>query len=229
MRFTKLLREQNWAGFALDFLAVVLGIVLTFVGEALITSYNEQEDVKNSLQLVRDELIDNLDNIHSVDSLLNNDALAAEFLIRYMEHYDDAPLDTLYQYCNVPMYIYSFSISSQALELLKNSSIFSKIKDKSLALNIIHAYGNLDEYKQSKDFYFQKKQSLIDAAITDDMKKALSQPNITAQKFWKTLTSTTNGTYLLHEIRISNKMKGSTEEIINNLNTTIESIESYCK
>lgn len=229
MKFVKLLKEQNWAGFALEFLAVVLGIVITFAGEAIISSHNEQVDVKNSLQLVKDELQDNLSYILEADSLMEIDGEAARFLIRFMGHYDEAPKDTLYYYCNYPMYLYTFYNTSQALELLKSSSIFSKIKDKSLALDIIHAYGNIEEYIRLKRSYLEKKKNLVDEAVNDDMKKLLSVPHITAQKFWTTITSTTAGVYLLHELRISSSMNSNSEHVREITTSTIEKIDLYCE
>lgn len=223
------MKQNNWAVFAFEFLAVVIGIAITFAGEALITSHNEQEDVKNSLQLVKDELQDNLGYIQEADSLIELDGEAARFLIQFIDRYDEAPQDSLYYYCNYPMYIYTFYNTSQALELLKNSSIFSKIKDKSLALDIIHAYGNIEEYIRLKRSYLEKKANLVDAAITDDLKKALSEPHITAQKFWKTITSTTAGVYLLHELRISNSMNSSSEHVQDITTSTIKKIDLYCE
>ena len=75
----------------MNFVAVCLGIVITFAGQGLINRHAERNEVKSSLMLVKNELQDNLSYIELADSMLTRYSAAAEFLIRYEGHYSDAP------------------------------------------------------------------------------------------------------------------------------------------
>ena len=76
-------RRQDWEGFLMGFISVFLGIVLTFGGEAMISNHNENQDVRNVLILVRDELNTNIEMITDVDEELKKQKDAAVYLMRH--------------------------------------------------------------------------------------------------------------------------------------------------
>lgn len=73
--------RRDWFGYLMNFVAVCLGIVITFAGQGLINRHAERNEVKSSLILVKNELQDNLSYIELADSLLTRCSAAAEFLI----------------------------------------------------------------------------------------------------------------------------------------------------
>ena len=91
---------RDWFGYLMNFVAVCLGIVITFAGQGLINRHAEKNEVKSSLILVKNELQDNLSYIDIADSMLANYSAAAQFLIRYEGHYADAPQDSMAVYCH---------------------------------------------------------------------------------------------------------------------------------
>ena len=95
--------KKDWFSYLMNFVAVCLGIVITFAGQGLIDRHAERNEVKSSLMLVKNELQDNLSYIEFADSVLAGYSAAAEFLIRYEGHYSEAPLDSMATYCNVPI------------------------------------------------------------------------------------------------------------------------------
>ena len=137
----KVKNNRDWFSYLMNFIAVCLGIVITFAGQGLINRHAEKNEVKRSLILVRNELEDNMSYIELSDSVLTLFSEAAEFLIRYEGHYAQAPEDSMAMYCNIPLTVFEITHSDEALELLKNSSLFTKIKDLDLSLEIIHTYG----------------------------------------------------------------------------------------
>lgn len=56
-------KSINWIDHTMNFIAVCLGIAITFAGQGLINRQSERKEVKSSLLLVRNELEDNLSYI----------------------------------------------------------------------------------------------------------------------------------------------------------------------
>lgn len=213
-------------GFVLNFLAVVLGIVITFSGEGIISSHNEKKEVKSSLELVKNELQDNLSYIQFADSILLNSAQSATFLLSYMEQYENAPVDSMNMYCNVPLMQMDISSSEEVLELLKNSSLFTKIKNQKLSLDIIHAYGTVEDRMKMYKMLFSNIDNYRTAAISGDVKRVLSEGNVTAAQLWSTLTMTIEGRQFLREMERMN-LYVATENDLKPINETITKIDKY--
>lgn len=72
--------SSRWLDYAMNFLAVCMGIAITFGGESIVRSKAEKKEVGSSLSLVRDELLDNKSYIEQSDSVLAVFADAAGFL-----------------------------------------------------------------------------------------------------------------------------------------------------
>ena len=143
-------RNFDWAGFLTNFIAVVLGIAITFGGEELISSWHDRNEARESLQLVAEELRDNLAMLQYADSVVQKNQEAGDFMLRYFGRYDEAPDASFAMHYNVVASYGKLSASTDALELMKSSNIFIEIDDQELSLDIIHAYVAL---KQMMDFY----------------------------------------------------------------------------
>lgn len=72
--------NRDWFGYLMNFVAVCLGIVITFAGQGMINRSAEKKEVKSSLALVKSELQDNLSYIELADSVLADFFSAAQFL-----------------------------------------------------------------------------------------------------------------------------------------------------
>ena len=62
-KITLLFKNRRMGDFVCNFTAVVLGIILTFMGSDWIEKRNTQRDVKSALLLVNSELKDNIQTI----------------------------------------------------------------------------------------------------------------------------------------------------------------------
>lgn len=218
--------NKDWFGYLMNFVAVCLGIVITFAGQELINRHAERNEVKSSLILVKNELQDNISYIELADSLLTRCSAAAEFLIRYEGHYSDAPKDSMAVYCNVPLTVFEITHSEEALELLKNSNLFTKIKDLDLSLEIIHTYGAIADEMTLVKFYNEHKNDYLEEAMTEDVKEVLSRDNITAEQLWSAITASREGKQFLRELsrlQMLHNSSGVKATIAN----TIASIDRY--
>lgn len=220
-------RRQDWEGFLMGFISVFLGIVLTFGGEAMISNHNEKQDVRNVLILVRDELNTNIEMITDVDEELKKQKDAAVYLMRYYDNFEACDKDSMRMYCNLPLSTISINSSKEALELLKTSALFQKIRDKELSLNIIKAYNRLQVVKESVDFYNEKLSKLIASALQEEAKAVFASANFTAVEMWNALTSTDEGRQFLYEIKISVTFGMGTEETVEVLQAVVDEINNY--
>lgn len=218
--------NRDWFGYLMNFVAVCLGIVITFAGQGLINRHAEKNEVKSSLILVKNELQDNLSYIELADSVLANYSDAAQFLIRYEGHYADAPQDSMAAYCNVPLTVFEITHSEEALELLKNSNLFTKIKDLDLSLEIIHTYGAIADEMMVVKFYNDHKSNYFEEAMTGKVKEVLSQDNITAEQLWNAITASKEGKQFLRELcRL--QMAHDSSSVKATIANTIASIDRY--
>ncbi|MCQ2181579.1 MAG: hypothetical protein MJY50_05945 [Bacteroidales bacterium] len=192
--------KDKWIDYVMNFLAVCLGIAITFTGEGIVSRINQNREVRSSLLLVKNELQDNLSFIEMSDSLLALSSNAAHFLVRYEGRYGDAPRDSMALYCNVPFTSVEITHSEDALELLKNSSLFTKIKDMDLSLDIIRTYGLIEDEMKMAQFYQDRKIEYLQDAISPDVKELLSGDNATAEQLWTVMTRTKEGRQYLREM-----------------------------
>ena len=220
--------NRDWFGYLMNFVAVCLGIVITFAGQGLINRHAERNEVKRSLILVKNELQDNISYIEYSDSVLALFSDAARFLIRYEGRYAEAPADSMAAYCNVPLTVYEISHADDALELLKTSSLFTKIKDQNLSLEIIHTYGAIADEMAVVRFYHERRGKYLEDALNDRVKDILANDDITAVQLWDAISSSKEGKQYLRELdRL--QMAHSSSEVRNTINNTIASIDKYIK
>lgn len=81
-RMTLLFKNRRIGDFVCNFTAVVLGIILTFMGSDWIEKRNTQRDVKSALHLVKAELQTNRETILGGKQRVEREIRAAQFLLR---------------------------------------------------------------------------------------------------------------------------------------------------
>lgn len=219
-------KNRDWFSYLMNFAAVCLGIAITFAGQGLINRHTERNEVKSSLMLVRNELQDNLSYIDLSDSILTLYSESAQFLIRYEGRYSEAPKDSMAKYCNIPLSIYEITHSEEALELLKNSSLFTKIKDLDLSLEIIHTYGAIADEMKIVQFYHEHKGKYLEDAMNDNVKNILAKDNITAEQLWSAITSSKEGKQFLRELSRL-QMTHNSSYVRETILHTVSSIDEY--
>ena len=219
-------KNRDWFGYLMNFVAVCLGIVITFAGQGIINRHAERNEVKRSLILVKNELQDNISYIEFSDSALALLSEASRFLIKYEDRYAQAPADSMAAYCNVPLTVFEISHAEDALELLKTSSLFTKIKDQNLSLEIIHTYGAIADEMTVVRFYHERKNKYLEDALDGKVKDVLANDNITAVQLWSAITSSKEGKQYLRELSRL-QMAHNSSEVRNTINNTIALIDQY--
>lgn len=129
-------------------------------------------------------------------------------------------------YCNVPLTVYEISYADDALELLKTSSLFTKIKDQYLSLEIIHTYGAIADEMAVVRFYHERKGKYLEDALNGKVRDVLVNDDITAVQLWDAISSSKEGKQYLRELNRL-QMMHSSAEVRNTINNTIALIDNY--
>ena len=126
--------------FTCNFIAVVLGIAITFVGSDMIQEHNKKKEVTQALQLVKSELLINRETIEEMMKIEIFNKEGACYLLQYKDKMNEASSDSLNYYGYFPFQSQNFPPVTDAMEMLRASSVMQNIKNKELAVEIIQAY-----------------------------------------------------------------------------------------
>jgi hypothetical protein len=132
--------KESVASFLSNVLSVILGIVITFTVQGIINRSNEKREVRSALNLVRTELVSNAEDIGEMSDYLKQELRSAEYFLSHLEDLDACPPDSVSYHSGIIFADASITLSDDALELLKMSSLFQRIGDIGLAMKIIRAY-----------------------------------------------------------------------------------------
>ena len=122
-------------------LPVVIGIAITFTVQGIVNRSIDRKSVKSAMELVRTELNSNMKDIDRLNDYLQQEVVSARYLSEHRNDLASCPEDVVkYHKGQVNAYV-SLALSQNALELLKMSSLFPKMGDNDLSMEIIRAYG----------------------------------------------------------------------------------------
>lgn len=220
------MKSEKLESFLLNFLAVVLGIVITFGCDSLVNRRQEAKSLKGSLELVAAELEANLEIVSLGDTIMAAQKEAAEFLSRYENNFRKADKDSLLMYANIPFGVADISIYTDAFELLKSSGVLTKFKDKELALDIFRAYGSLKDVMTFYKMFFDRKKIYLDQAQDARVTRILSSDEVRADELWEAMTATESGRQFLREISRFLYQYDSEETVVT-VRETIDRIKTY--
>lgn len=166
------MKKIDWASFFSNILAVVLGIFITFGIQGLVDRKSERKDVISAMELVKEELQSNKESLQQASGIIISERHAAEFIKANRGSLarcdaDSVKINSAFL-CN-EMFL---TVTNDALELLKSSSLFQKMNDNALALSIIKAYDYLDANAKAFNLHEKYKMGLVSNANTVEARKA---------------------------------------------------------
>lgn len=150
------MKNFDWSSFLSNILSVVLGIFITFWIQGMIDRKAERADVRSALELVKEELLENKSSLEDAIGIIAMEREAAESL-----RGSEGLTDTMNTRNTVLYSEYFFTVTDDALELLKSSSLFQKMNDNALALSIIKAYDYLNVNSQAFNTHEKYKTDLF--------------------------------------------------------------------
>lgn len=161
--------KRTWRDYVLQLSVVILGIVVTFAGSALIERSRQARDVRAAMMLVHSELEANRMKIHEVWDWIQREADAYRILAQNRHDLTAIPQDTMASFVPVFGRVLSFHPRQDAFEVLKNSGLMASVRDKDFLLAVTQGYATLAELEENVGMYFKLK-----AEAQGDMSKAFS-------------------------------------------------------
>lgn len=166
--------EYKFGDFFRNFIAVILGIVITFAGSDWIAERNAQKEIKKSLLLMKSELLLNREGIKDMGERVKLEQHAASYLFENKNNVNGLPLDSVYKYLPLLFQWSKFTFTSDAIEMLKVSGLIPKIQNKELALQIIKVYRTIKAAETSFDIYMNYKKQVQEEFQKNPNVKAFS-------------------------------------------------------
>lgn len=150
----------NWkiGDFILQLLVVILGIVVTFAASNAFNERAKAKEVAKAMEIVKNELEGNLENFDQITERLRLEQRVCRYLRSYGKHIEDASADTLRKYISLPFQVFNFIPASDAIEMLKASSLIPHVQDKELVLDVMKAYNSLQKVRETVEWYYNTKQ-----------------------------------------------------------------------
>ncbi len=158
--------------FISNFVAIVLGIVITFIGQNYIESDSTKKQVNNALFQIKNELKQNKQVIERIRDVENFEQKAFQYVYKHKSDIATADSDTL---LSLGRFMYTASSSSStvdAFEMLKLSGLTTQIEDKDLLVKIIKTYKDISIAMDMFNGYMLKKQELMDGMMNNQIFQA---------------------------------------------------------
>ncbi len=170
---------RNWkpGSYFRELSIVIAGICITFAGTDFISNVSREKQIKESMQMIKMELEENLSNINRAEALYLDEISFFRMLIQKQDSLQTIDASILEDNINAPFKIEDFEYSEDALEVLKNSALMQQIADKQFILKLLQAYKGCRRISESQKFYYTNKQ--------EHMARCMSQPVSDPQRVYK--------------------------------------------
>lgn len=157
-----------------QFSIVAAGVIVTFWGSDWISEKARQREVRATMQLVAEELEHNRQELRNIKQLLDIDIHMSNVLKEQKMDISEIPMDTLWKYDKLFNNMDDFYYRTDALDVLKGSSLMQYIPDKRLLQDVMQIYFELGRRKKDiSDYYAIKRDVLMGLAMTARKKNVL--------------------------------------------------------
>ena len=151
---------------------------VTFWGSDRITENARQKEVRATMQLVTEELEYNRQELRNIKHLLDIDIHMSLLLREHDMDVSKIPTDTLWKYGKLFNNMDEFSYRTDALDVLKGSSLMQYIPDKRMLQDVLQTYFELGrKQKDVSDYYAAKTDVIMKLAMSRNFKFALKTNN----------------------------------------------------
>lgn len=147
---------------------VILGIIVTFAASDALTEYTQAREIRSTLQLVKNELERNLEALKWISNRVELERRVGTYVLEHRSDLNRASEDTLRKYQWILFQTRDFLYTKDALDLLKTSSLFQKIKPRTIGLQVIEAYNALESSASTVRAYYQMKDGYLDGLMLDE-------------------------------------------------------------
>ena len=168
-------------------LSVVLGIIITFSVQGILDRARVHREVSSALELVRAELVANIDDINTMSEHMRQERKSAQYFLDNRLTIAKCPADSIYYHTGVIFAEASITMTHDALELLKMSSLFQKIGDNETSMKIIRAYDSCENAVTNLNSHFATRNEMIEKSINEsNVRKIAANGIIDIKEYIKT-------------------------------------------
>ncbi len=179
--------KASVSNFLSNVLSVILGIVITFAVQGFIDRSREKQEVRSALQLVRSELATNAEDVAIMADYLRQERKSAEYFLAHRQDLARCPADSVSYHSGIIFADASITLSDDALELLKMSSLFQKIGDVGLGMKIIRAYDSCASTAANLNHHISVRNERFDDSVNErTVRQYTSGGNIDIVDYLKT-------------------------------------------
>lgn len=197
----KLLKKSDWVSFGVNFSAVVLGIVITFMVDGFISHHGETKRAKEILTLVRDELESNVEGMNTFKVNCRQSSHAMDYFLAHKDDINSIPVDSLNTYGALILDQPIIIMDNISKGLMQSSDFQNGIKDNKLKLDITEAYLNLDSAVESYNLRVKAILEGIKEAQNDEYKRLTVEKDTIGDEHIKALFFSKEGLYFLRQFR----------------------------
>lgn len=139
---------------------VIIGILITFGGNAIIQRRVENSATAHILLMVKAELEDNIMRVNAQKERLEYEQAGAKAIAPYIKNITLIPIDTLKNYGSMMSTVTSF-YAYDSFEVLKSSPQIETIKNKELLRDIFAAYNLINIFEGNIGSLYEPKAEMV--------------------------------------------------------------------
>ena len=153
--------NKIWSGFLTNLLGVILGILLTFGGNALWQQREEKQRTKEVLILVRNELKTNKQWFKNQEKVMRKDCYVYKKILECKSDWTSLPQDTINEYMYRTMYMEFNQLTTSAWQILQNSEMIQKMPNKELVIRLTDCYFWINKIQEILEEYWKNKEKAV--------------------------------------------------------------------
>jgi len=134
------MNKKLWKGFFMNLLSVILGIILTFGGNAIWQKNEEKKKIREMLILVRNELEINKEWFKDQEKNIRRDSYAYQKILEAEGDWSTIHPDTINEYKSQTRTFTYGILTSSAWQIFQSSEVIQKMTDKELVIGIMNSY-----------------------------------------------------------------------------------------
>ncbi len=169
-RAKDVLKSWRLGDYLRQFSIVAAGVIVTFWGSDLISQHARQKEINSVMQLIIEELQTNQQELQWVKTEIDSDVRMSQLLKKADLQIESIPQDTINKYQAFFSSTSVMSVSADALEVLKSSSLMQHITDKQMLQELLWTYNKLYEIQGGVKSYYSLKYNVLTSSF-DKMTK----------------------------------------------------------
>ncbi len=136
---------------------VIIGVLITLAITDRINTNTKRSEIREALSLVKMELWNNLEILEEVSTYYEEDIKLLGLFRDNLENIRAIPAESILENPNVFGRMFEFTPTKDAYEVLKSSVLMPYIKDKTLLLDLMKCYSQMDKVANAVALYVDLK------------------------------------------------------------------------